>query len=1276
MKNIVQKSLLALAIGFMLTIPTVSAETFTYDFNGVNDLSLWDIKVSDPSYVQYSLSSNYQGLSSSTPFFAMSFVNKSKQSLTMTTVEEYTGISNITFDAVSTDNSKPNFTLKIIKEDNTEVTLISEGTTKSTFGSSGTKKWATGYSVNVPSPCNGKVQFYMYASSSGKHAGLDNIKITHAGNVVKSSDASLSDLRIDGVTISGFTPNVTTYSYAIPASQNTVPKVEATTNDNKATCSITQPTGMNGSATVKVTAEDGTTQIYTINFTQTTAPLISGFTVAGVSATINQSAKTIMATLPYGTSLTNLTPTVALTNADSYTPTGAQNFSSTITYTAIKGSNTTAYSVTLTVAPPKSSDATLSSISVGGSLLPGFSPTTYDYAYDLPAGTTTVPATTATVHDSKATCTVSNATSLPGNTIITVTAEDGTTQTYSIRFKVALPQSHLRCHEPERYESDIRGGGYGTPLVQYQGREYEVYYTTRVDKKPAVGTTNAVTYNLVSDATETSFSSTDGWIEGTVSSLEGGTSGSSKASATAEFAEMYGDFKIYNDTKVTLRIKGYDQFRIVAKDNNATESKGKHFEVSIDGIKQSMSLATSATLRSFDMTTDEHIIEVRGIGGSNNYLYGFSLRVSDAPRVKYVAGDDKTQIVNQTRPLSPITYAIRNYVSARLEWDGSSATGISLLPMNTVGDTLQLTGTANCAVGTYTYRVVALDKNGSVASECTGSFKVQTEVRATNGTEHTVWINDLMTPITFDYDALRDDDITFSWSNTPAGLSVTQDKEKNQYSIVGTPTEAGTYTYTLTAAGGNTLTGTIVVDVPSPMLIAPADSITKVKATQILVPIVWTVKFAKNATVSGLPNGIQGTYNNGTVTLSGTPAAETSYPKIYTYTITAEPLYAGKEPVSAKGEIVVIDPNAKSLLYLYKDDYADGMYAYLSKKYDVSARPTDESMRPAVQYENYDVIVLSENIDANNGEALSIVRTLQKPVLNLKGFMYTASRLNWGYADNGSISATEIIVTQPSHPVFQGMSAKEGMLLQLIDEVVDNKGLMPVETTLSGSLCLATAPKRGDDYYSDGKESTFLHEVPASVRGEKYMLLPLSQSSSKGLTESGKRLTDNIISYLLSSDTEFGVPELRISSFSINGVSATIDESKQTIRLVLPEDTDLSALTPEVAVVGMGTFVSPNSGETVDFSDQHYGVTYVVSDYINKRTYQAIVSVETALDAVMLEGVWFDGQTLHNSNGLWLHIFDTTGRLITSTNNDCDLGYLPNGVYLVQGIDGNIKIVK
>jgi hypothetical protein len=87
----------------------------------------------------------------------------------------------------------------------------------------------------------------------------------------RNNDATLSDLMVNGGTVEGFTAETLEYNVKLPAGTTQVPTVAATATDTNATVEITQAASLDGTnnvATVKVTAEDGsTTKTYTITFT-------------------------------------------------------------------------------------------------------------------------------------------------------------------------------------------------------------------------------------------------------------------------------------------------------------------------------------------------------------------------------------------------------------------------------------------------------------------------------------------------------------------------------------------------------------------------------------------------------------------------------------------------------------------------------------------------------------------------------------------------------------------------------------------------------------------------------------------------------------------------------------------------------------------------------------------------------------------------------------------------------------------------------------------------
>jgi len=97
----------------------------------------------------------------------------------------------------------------------------------------------------------------------------------------KSRDAALSDLTIDRTTVTGFAPDTLFYEVVVSHGtlETNVPNVEATAHHAKARVTVTKATGLtapNNTATVLVTAENGSTQTYKVNFVKAT---VSGIAV-------------------------------------------------------------------------------------------------------------------------------------------------------------------------------------------------------------------------------------------------------------------------------------------------------------------------------------------------------------------------------------------------------------------------------------------------------------------------------------------------------------------------------------------------------------------------------------------------------------------------------------------------------------------------------------------------------------------------------------------------------------------------------------------------------------------------------------------------------------------------------------------------------------------------------------------------------------------------------------------------------------------------------------
>lgn len=100
---------------------------------------------------------------------------------------------------------------------------------------------------------------------------LDNIYFWKTATS-PASDASLSDLKIDGATMPGFSTSVTGYTYELVVGTTAVPQITSATptNPGATITSITQAPGIPGTASVLVTSQNGSvTKTYTINFVAT-----------------------------------------------------------------------------------------------------------------------------------------------------------------------------------------------------------------------------------------------------------------------------------------------------------------------------------------------------------------------------------------------------------------------------------------------------------------------------------------------------------------------------------------------------------------------------------------------------------------------------------------------------------------------------------------------------------------------------------------------------------------------------------------------------------------------------------------------------------------------------------------------------------------------------------------------------------------------------------------------------------------------------------------------
>lgn len=415
------------------------------------------------------------------------------------------------------------------------------------------------------------------------------------------------------------------------------------------------------------------------------------------------------------------------------------------------------------------------------------------------------------------------------------------------------------------------------------------------------------------------------------------------------------------------------------------------------------------------------------------------------------------------------------------------------------------------------------------------------------------------------------------------------------------------------------------------------------------------------------------------------------------YIISGTPTVAGNYDFTVKmgggnsinGRIVVksVDTGTDPVLYLYKNSLAyenDGVYQYLTStaggSNNLIPRKASEN-GPRADYNKYKWVLISEDVDADNAEVLAIVRdnASKLPVLNMKGFTYAKGRLDWGEPNNGTIDSTTnngcyIYVQQSTHPIFNGFTLNKYGALQVLNKL-NKKGVMPINiNNCPGTLCLAAAYTRNiEDYDKDGELQTIIHEVQVGVNGKTkhYICFPLANTKNN-LTDNGKRLLKNIVSYLKGTTHFTTLPELEMTSFKIADYTATIDQTKNLIELELTQEQfdeadSLRAVTPEIAVKDSTTHVLPGSDEVLDLRYSTFlPQTFVVTDYINRRAYAFSVKIKRTEG---LEDIYEIGE--------WVNIFDIYGRKIATTNEDIYTMELPRGMYIIVTEKGqSIKLMK
>ena len=207
-------------------------------------------------------------------------------------------------------------------------------------------------------------------------------------------------------------------------------------------------------------------------------------------------------------------------------------------------------------------------------------------------------------------------------------------------------------------------------------------------------------------------------------------------------------------------------------------------------------------------------------------------------------------------------------------------------------DIITISGTPTVA-GTYNYSIPL--ETGCDLEVATGTITVILNT-ATAVANQTVCVNTALTPMTQTTTGA-------TGIGTPTGLpaGVTASWSANVITISGTPTESGTFNYTIPLTGGcdaGNATGTIIVNSTANTVSAQSSSTTRCVNSN-LTPITHTTTGATGiGTPTGLPPGVSAAWSANTITIFSTPTAT----GVYNYTI---PLIGGCGGVNATGTITI-----------------------------------------------------------------------------------------------------------------------------------------------------------------------------------------------------------------------------------------------------------------------------------------------------------------------------------------------------------------------------------
>ena len=317
-------------------------------------------------------------------------------------------------------------------------------------------------------------------------------------SVAKLSDNTLKDIKVNGVSIPGFTPSQTIYRVSLPTTTTTIPEVEAVSAypAGEQTITHTAPASaanLDGSQHVISVTTPGnpTPKTYKLNYKLEASnySLLNNLQM-GESLITNFDPQTFTYYVNFPIGTTEI-PAITYEKGEasqtvSINTDGLSGTEGVIKVIVVAGNGVDQSEYKIVVTTAKSSISTLDMIYLDGTPLAGFASNITSYSHILPVGTTVLPTITYDQGDEYQSVKV-NAGDVNSITRIVVTAEDGSSTIYQITFSVAkatnaslkmiyLDGTPLAEFDPNvlYYNCPLPQGTTELPIVTYDpGDEYQ-----------------------------------------------------------------------------------------------------------------------------------------------------------------------------------------------------------------------------------------------------------------------------------------------------------------------------------------------------------------------------------------------------------------------------------------------------------------------------------------------------------------------------------------------------------------------------------------------------------------------------------------------------------------------------------------------------------------------------------------------------------------------------------------------------------------------------------